>query len=187
MSSTRWAVSSSCPETTTSTEHCKSFYMPNSEPKRFLTNNLNSESCEADVAYPPGWYPTATVNGTPVFSTFAQRYTGTLSGGSVYTVGDLTTPTAPYSTPSSSNCVTTSTIANGIALSGNTVPGSGSQTTGGTSKPTAGTPTGTAGASNGGSTGTSASSKLQRDGGLEIIMVTFWAVVAGMGAVVVFA
>jgi len=165
--------------------------MPNSQPKLVLTNNvdLNSESCEADVAYPPGWYPTATVNGTPVFSTFAQRYTGTLSGGSVYTVGDLTTPTAPYSTPSSSNCVTTSTIANGIALSGNTgapVPGSGSQTTGGTSKPTAGTPTGTTGASNGGSTGTSAGSKLQRDGGLEMIMITLWAVVAGMGAVVVF-
>ncbi|TFK60775.1 hypothetical protein BDN72DRAFT_828692 [Pluteus cervinus] len=80
--------------------------------------NVNGtfESCDADVAYPPGWYPTATVDGTTQFSEFAQRYTGTLSDGSVYTVGDLATPAAPYFTPSSSNCVTTSTIANNIAL-----------------------------------------------------------------------
>lgn len=78
--------------------------------------NGTFETCDADVAYPPGWYPTATVNGTPVFSTFAQRFTGTLSGGSVYTVGDLQTPAAAFTTPGSSNCVPTSTISNGIAL-----------------------------------------------------------------------
>ncbi|KAF5319149.1 hypothetical protein D9619_008507 [Psilocybe cf. subviscida] len=95
--------------------------------------NVNGtfETCDADVAYPPGWYPTATVNGTPVFSTFAQRFTGTLPGGSVYTVGDLTTPSAPFSTPRSSNCVTTSSISNGIDLAN---PGAtNTATAGGTS------------------------------------------------------
>ncbi|KAF6747512.1 hypothetical protein DFP72DRAFT_1075184 [Ephemerocybe angulata] len=78
--------------------------------------NGTFESCDADVAYPPGWYPTATISGTPVFSTFAQRYTGTESNGHAYTVGDTATPSAPYSTPSSSDCRTTSTISNGIPL-----------------------------------------------------------------------
>ncbi|KAJ6510834.1 hypothetical protein C8R45DRAFT_1161917 [Mycena sanguinolenta] len=78
------------------------------------------ESCDADVAYPPGWYPTATVDGTTKFSTFAQYFTGVYTGGdgqpTFYTVGDTVTPTAPATIPSSSNCVTTSTIANGIPL-----------------------------------------------------------------------
>ncbi|KAJ7908896.1 hypothetical protein B0H13DRAFT_1617123 [Mycena leptocephala] len=78
------------------------------------------ESCDADVAYPPGWYPTATVDGTVQFSTFAQFFTGVFTGAdgqpTPYTVGDTVTPSAPFSIPSSSNCVTTPTIANGIAL-----------------------------------------------------------------------
>ncbi|KAJ7666745.1 hypothetical protein DFH06DRAFT_1294955 [Mycena polygramma] len=78
------------------------------------------ESCDADVAYPPGWYPTATVDGTTSFSTFAQFFTGVFTGGdgqtTPFTVGDTVTPSAPFTTPSSSNCVTTSTIANGINL-----------------------------------------------------------------------
>ncbi|KAJ7862059.1 hypothetical protein B0H13DRAFT_2072238 [Mycena leptocephala] len=78
------------------------------------------ESCDADVAYPPGWYPTATVNGTVQFSTFAQFFTGVFTGTdgqpTPYTVGDTVTPSAPFSIPNSSNCLTTSTIANGIAL-----------------------------------------------------------------------
>ncbi|KAF7340834.1 hypothetical protein MSAN_02112800 [Mycena sanguinolenta] len=57
------------------------------------------ESCDADVAYPPGWYPTATVDGTTKFSTFAQYFTGVYTGGdgqpTSYTVGDTVTPTAP--------------------------------------------------------------------------------------------
>jgi hypothetical protein len=52
------------------------------------------ETCDADVAYPPGWYesfvsymffalqntryPTATINGTPQFSTFAQYFSTSL-------------------------------------------------------------------------------------------------------------
>jgi len=105
--------------------------------------NVNGtfESCEADVAYPPGWYPTTTINGTPEFSTFAQRFTGTLPGGSVYTVGDLSTPASAFATPSSSNCVTQPTISNGVALvslgitggaaSGSGVGASGPAATGG--------------------------------------------------------
>ncbi|KAJ7588289.1 hypothetical protein C8J56DRAFT_1004500 [Mycena floridula] len=75
------------------------------------------ESCDADVAYPPGWYPTV-INGTPTFSTFAQRFTGTLNDGKVYTVepGDLSTPAGPFTTPKSSNCVPTATVSNGIDL-----------------------------------------------------------------------
>ncbi|KAJ7032364.1 hypothetical protein C8F04DRAFT_1107404 [Mycena alexandri] len=75
------------------------------------------ETCDADVAYPPGWYPEVT-NGTTSFSTFAQYFTGVYTGGdgkaTPYTVGDTVTPTAPYSTPKSSNCVTQATISNGI-------------------------------------------------------------------------
>jgi hypothetical protein len=129
--------------------------------------NVNGtfESCEADVAYPPGWYPTATVNGTPVFSTFAQRFTGTLPGGSVYTVGDLSTPAAAFSTPSSSNCVTQATISNGVALaslgltgaqpgptSGSGVGAAGPAVTGGTSGSLGGS------GSSGSSSGTAANS-----------------------------
>ncbi|KAF7305299.1 hypothetical protein HMN09_00781200 [Mycena chlorophos] len=79
------------------------------------------ETCDADVAYPPGWYPEGVdAAGSTSFSTFAQYFTGVYTGGdgqeTGYTVGDLVTPTAPASIPSSSNCVTTSTISNGIAL-----------------------------------------------------------------------
>ncbi|KAG6898700.1 hypothetical protein C0993_005030 [Termitomyces sp. T159_Od127] len=77
--------------------------------------NGTFESCEADVAYPPGWYPTATVSGTTLFSTFAQFFTG-VANGVGYTVGDTVTPSAPYMTPSSSNCVTTASVSNGIDL-----------------------------------------------------------------------
>ncbi|KAJ7754091.1 hypothetical protein B0H16DRAFT_1316614 [Mycena metata] len=99
------------------------------------------ETCDADVAYPPGWYPSV-VNGVTSFSTFAQYFTGVYTGNdgqpTPYTVGDTVTPSGPYSTPSSSNCVTTSTIANNIALAslGITASGSGasaSRTSGGAS------------------------------------------------------
>ncbi|KAJ6632184.1 hypothetical protein B0H10DRAFT_1901612, partial [Mycena sp. CBHHK59/15] len=100
------------------------------------------ETCDADVAYPPGWYPSV-VDGTTSFSTFAQYATGYYTGndGSTtsYTVGDTVTPTGPYSTPSSSNCVTTSTIANGIALASLTsgVSAGSTPTASGTAKTTA--------------------------------------------------
>ncbi|KAJ7185202.1 hypothetical protein C8R46DRAFT_981726 [Mycena filopes] len=75
------------------------------------------ETCDADVAYPPGWYPEVT-NGKTTFSTFAQYFTGEYIGGNgqptPYTVGDTSTPAGPFSTPRSSNCVTQATISNGI-------------------------------------------------------------------------
>ncbi|KAJ7092396.1 hypothetical protein B0H15DRAFT_173108 [Mycena belliarum] len=111
------------------------------------------ESCDADVAYPPGWYPTATVAGTTSFSTFAQFFTGVFTGAdgqpTPFTVGDTVTPSAPFSTPSSSNCVTQATISNGIALA------SLSSGAVGTAPPT-NLPTGGASGSPGATRGTSA-------------------------------
>ncbi|PWN51855.1 hypothetical protein IE53DRAFT_385780 [Violaceomyces palustris] len=73
------------------------------------------DTCDGDSAYPPGLYPQA--DGST--STFHQFFTGTyVVNGEVmtYTNGaaDQITPTAAYSTPSTSNCKTTSTISNGI-------------------------------------------------------------------------
>ncbi|GFZ48172.1 hypothetical protein JCM24511_05920 [Saitozyma sp. JCM 24511] len=99
------------------------------------TNNSFTE-CDADSAYPPGWYPQA--GGS--ISTFAQRYTGTYTaGGTVgtYTIGQTVTPQTAYSTPASSNCITYSTVSNGIAsLASNAASASGASgasTTGGSS------------------------------------------------------
>ncbi|KAJ7187193.1 hypothetical protein C8R46DRAFT_1025097 [Mycena filopes] len=79
------------------------------------------ETCDADVAYPPGWYPTVDAAGSTSFSTFAQFFTGVYTGAdgapTPFTVGDTITPDAPFSTPSSSNCVTQATVSNGIAQS----------------------------------------------------------------------
>ncbi|KAK7022992.1 hypothetical protein R3P38DRAFT_2709373 [Favolaschia claudopus] len=73
------------------------------------------ESCEADVAYPPGWYPTVGNDGKASFSVFEQYWTGVVNGVT-YTVGDTITPNAPAATPASSNCVTKATISNGIPV-----------------------------------------------------------------------
>lgn len=74
------------------------------------------ETCDGDSAYPPGLYPVSG-GGT---STFQQFFSGAYTvDGSVFTYqnGESTqiTPTAAYSTPSTSNCQTTSSISNGIA------------------------------------------------------------------------
>lgn len=73
------------------------------------------DTCDGDSAYPPGLYPMA--DGST--STFVQYFTGTYMVGTStvsYTNGspDQVTPTAAYSMPATSNCVTTSTIYNGI-------------------------------------------------------------------------
>ncbi|KAF4622291.1 hypothetical protein D9613_009496 [Agrocybe pediades] len=166
-------------------------------------NNGTFESCEADVAYPPGWYPTATVNGTPVFSTFAQRFTGTLAGGSVYTVGDLSTPASAFFTPSSSNCVTTSTIANGINLAnpptgvptvggGQNSNGGGSGPTqtssnNGGSKPTGGnSAAGTNSASNANNSNKPSSARGGNANTQFYPLIALWSALAGVGAVVLF-
>ncbi|KAN0062334.1 hypothetical protein ACQY0O_005216 [Thecaphora frezii] len=74
------------------------------------------ETCDGDAAYPPGLYPQP--DGST--STFQQYYTGqyVVNGETMtYQNGspDQVTPTAAYSLPSTSNCVTTDTIKNGIA------------------------------------------------------------------------
>jgi len=142
--------------------------------------NGTFETCEADVAYPPGWYSTGEIDGTTQFSTFAQYATGYYTEGAStisYTVGDLVTPTTVAFTPSSSNCVTTSSVGNGIALSslgiaGTVTPlsGSGSPSRAGSS---GGSPTG--GASGGSSSSASATRDLQIMGvavGVLVVMIS---------------
>jgi len=145
--------------------------------------NGTFETCDADVAYPPGWYPTATVSGTTLFSTFAQYFTGVGTDGVPYTVGTTVTPSAPYMTPSSSNCVTTSSVGNGVALAQLGVTGSGSGATGSIPKAT-----GTAGGSSGSST--SPSSTSQNSAAVSTsqmdVVVGLIAVLSGMGAVALF-
>jgi len=160
--------------------------------------NVNGtfETCDADLAYPPGWYPTGTVNGTPVFSTFAQRFTGTATNGQAYTIGDLVTPTGAAFTPSSSNCVTTSTIANGVNLAlGGTgavatpTPTSSGQTNANTqpTNPTSGAAaSNTAGASNSGGTTKSSGARSGNVNAQGYTVIAFWAILSGASAVVLF-
>lgn len=163
--------------------------------------NVNGtfETCDADVAYPPGWYPTATVNGTPVFSTFAQRFTFTPSSGPPITIGDLTTPAGAFTTPSSSNCVTTSSIANGVNLAAlgaaGTSPAPTSSGTGTASTTSSGQSTGSpsstsSGASNTGSpSGGSTKNSAARSANVNAQsypVVALWALLSGIGAVVLF-
>ncbi len=72
--------------------------------------NNTFTSCDADAGEGPGIYPLA--NGST--STFRQRYTGSYTDGAgalqYWTVGDLSTPAAPFTTPASSNCVTYSSV-----------------------------------------------------------------------------
>ncbi|KAJ7908886.1 hypothetical protein B0H13DRAFT_2251474 [Mycena leptocephala] len=137
------------------------------------------ESCDADVAYPPGWYPTV-IGGTSTFSTFAQYATGVYTGSdgqtTSYTVGDTVTPSAPATIPSSSNCVTTSTIANGIALASLGVTGSAaSAATGKASKTSGSSPTGSNAAFRGARVGTGS--------GGEYAGIVLVSLIAGLAAI----
>lgn len=76
------------------------------------TNN-SFTSCEGEAAIAPGLYPQP--DGST--STFRQYFTGP-----GYTVGQLVTPTAPAAIPSTSNCVTYSTIGNGVDTASLVVP-----------------------------------------------------------------
>lgn len=112
-------------------------------PGNYADNSF--DTCDGDAAYPPGLYP----QGGGQTSTFQQYYSSvyTASGGAVYTFvngsPDQATPTAAYSIPSTSNCVSTNTIANAIA---SLAPSS-------TSAPAASTMTRTGTASTAGATG----------------------------------
>ncbi|KAG6901568.1 hypothetical protein C0995_010502 [Termitomyces sp. Mi166 len=137
---------------------------------------------------PPGWYPTATVSGTTLFSTFAQYFTG-VANGVGYTVGDTVTPSAPYMTPSSSNCVTTATVSNGVdlALLGITTSSNPSSTAGASvSGDTISIPKATGTANGAAST---ASSSLNGTPGLTsqtYPVVTLVALLSGLSAVLLF-
>jgi hypothetical protein len=105
-------------------------------------NNGTFASCAQDVAYPPGWYPVATAGTSTSFSTFAQYFTGvyTQNGTPVpYTVGTTVTPSSAYFTPSSSSCLSQSTVKNGILAATGTVT-STIGSVGGSPIPSTGTP-----------------------------------------------
>ncbi|KAJ6536666.1 hypothetical protein B0H10DRAFT_1700166, partial [Mycena sp. CBHHK59/15] len=76
------------------------------------------DTCNTDMAYLLGWYPEVT-DSTTSFSTFMQYYTGYYTGAdsstTLYTIGDTVMPSTAYFMPSSSNCMTSATISNGIA------------------------------------------------------------------------
>lgn len=79
----------------------------------FYSSNNSFTSCEGNDAVPPGLYPGA--GGS--ISTFRQRYTGSYTqNGSLgmFTVGQTITPSAPALYPATSNCITYSTISNGV-------------------------------------------------------------------------
>lgn len=121
--------------------------------------NGTFETCEAEVALPPGWYPTATVDGKVEYSTFAQYFTGvyTANGTPVsYTVGTTVTPTGAAFTPSSSNCKTVPTVSNGLVVPS---AGAGSGAQSGGSAGSSPTPTGSGGAAGGAKNTSAAGSK----------------------------
>jgi hypothetical protein len=169
------------------------------------------ESCDADVAYPPGWYPTV-VGGQTTFSKFEQYWTGVVGGGT-FTVGDTVTPQAAFSTPSSSNCKTTTTVGNGIPLSllasgatggvptnaaatqagaevsATVKPSTGAGASGASGTGSGGKPTGTAGSGSGsGSSGNSTGSGNGNNGAASIAvggmtLMTLVAAVAGVALI----
>ncbi|KIK58594.1 hypothetical protein GYMLUDRAFT_227867 [Collybiopsis luxurians FD-317 M1] len=119
--------------------------------------NGTFETCEADVAYPPGWYVEGVSGDTTSFSSFAQYWTGVVDGVT-YTAGDTVTPSTVQSTPSSSNCQTVPTISNGIALASLGVSGSDSGSASATGSAATAGATGSSGSSSGSSGSSSASS-----------------------------
>ncbi|KNZ79040.1 hypothetical protein J132_04740 [Termitomyces sp. J132] len=147
--------------------------------------NGTFETCDADVAYPPGWYPTATVSGTTLFSTFAQFFTG-VANGVGYTVGDTVTPSAPYMTPSSSNCVTTATVSNGVDLALLGITTSSSPTAGASvSGDAVSIPKATGTANNVGSTSSSPNSA-SGSSSQTYPVITLIALISGLSAVLFF-
>lgn len=72
------------------------------------------DECLGEPAAPPGLYPLA--NGST--STFRQRYTGTYTDTAgvahPWTVGQTSTPEAPYSYPATSMCTQYPSVSNGI-------------------------------------------------------------------------
>ncbi|KAF5375982.1 hypothetical protein D9757_008823 [Collybiopsis confluens] len=146
--------------------------------------NGTFETCEADVAYPPGWYVEGSSGGTTSFSSFAQYWTGVVDG-TTYTAGDTATPSTVQSTPSSSNCQTVPTISNGIALASLGVSGASLSTASATGSAVIAGVTGTS-QSSPSSSGSSNSAVVTRpgiQGGLSegITLVSMIAAVVAIG------
>ncbi|KAJ9473825.1 Macrophage activating glycoprotein [Pseudozyma hubeiensis] len=152
------------------------------------------ETCDGDSAYPPGLYP----EGNGQTSTFVQYFTGEYAvGGTTYSytngAADETTPTAAYSTPSTSNCKTTATISNGIksliaSASSSTSSSSaakGSKTSSGSSASSTGS-SGSSGSSSGssGSSGSGSSSSAATTSGASKLISTGSAAAVALVAVV---
>ncbi|KAK1922318.1 putative glycoprotein [Papiliotrema laurentii] len=136
----------------------------------FYQSNNSFTSCEGEVAPPPGLYPQP--DGST--STFRQRYTGTYTAPDgkteLWTVGQTITPSAPAYYPATSNCITYSTISNGVdpanlmvtaapqlLVSGSTSSASVASTSMSTT-PVSNAPSGSARSSSSGSTSASRSS-----------------------------
>ncbi|KAL7412552.1 hypothetical protein BDY24DRAFT_363153 [Mrakia frigida] len=157
------------------------------------TNN-SFTSCDGEPAAPPGLYPLPG-GGT---STFRQAFTYT-AGTQIITLGQTVTPAAPFSTPATSNCVSTSTIANGIAVA--TTSAAAAASSGSARVSTSGTrgasaansqasATGTGAAASGsaastGSTGAGVKVVGASQGGLVGLLLTFGVVVVGGFAVLI--
>jgi len=149
--------------------------------------NGTFETCDADVAYPPGWYPVV-AGGTTSYSTFAQYFTGTYtdnSGATVsYTVGDTVTPSTVAFTPASSNCQTTATISNGLAVatrsssSGSSGSSNGSSGGSGSGSSSSRTASGSSASGTGNAAVSFKSSTTYHDG------VTLVALISGIAAIV---
>ncbi|KAE9404238.1 hypothetical protein BT96DRAFT_813783, partial [Gymnopus androsaceus JB14] len=166
--------------------------------------NNTFETCEADVAYPPGKYPPQTLlkmkltsealgwyvegvsDGTTSFSSFAQYWTGVVNGAT-FTVGDLVTPSTVQSIPSSSNCVTTSTISNGIDLASLGITGVSGTATGSASGATGSSSSGSGSSGSGSSSSTSGGSssgaeRVVRTGMVECItLISMISAIAAIG------
>ncbi|KAJ7666742.1 macrophage activating glycoprotein [Mycena polygramma] len=146
------------------------FVMPGTQLGR-ITRRYSSETCDADVAYPPGWYPTV-VDGTTSFSTFAHRR--------------HCDSRRPVFHASSSNCVTTSTIANNIALAPLGVTGSTASAQATSSNPSAGSSSSSVSASGSPTTSSSAAFRSTLVGvgsGGEYVGITLLSLVAGLAAI----
>lgn len=135
-------------------------------PGNYADNSF--DTCDGDAAYPPGLYP----EGNGQTSTFQQYYSSvyTASGGQQYTFvngsPDQTTPQTAYSIPATSNCQTTSTIANGITA---LVSQSSSAASGMTTSKSGGS--GSSGSSGSGSSGSNASTSSGADRYAPALMV----------------
>ncbi|CEH14499.1 hypothetical protein CBOM_02340 [Ceraceosorus bombacis] len=152
-------------------------------PGNYADNSF--DTCDGDAAYPPGLFPQP--DGST--STFQQYFSSvyTAPGGDVQTFinasPDQQTPSAAYSLPSTSQCTTTSSIANGIKslVSGSSSSGISTTRTGANGASNTGTNGSGSGNSSGSSSsgGNSGAASLVPGAGVAGILTLSAALVAG--------